>query len=627
MLSMCLALASLPIAQPPGGCFTIKIVDDSTGRGVPLVELTTTGGLRYWTDSAGLVAFHEPGLLGRRVFFHVKSHGYEYPADGFGYRGVALDTVPGGSAELRLHRSNIAERLYRITGAGIYAETLLAGLEAPLREPVLNSRVVGSDSVQNAVYRGRIYWFWGDTNRPEYPLGNFHVPGATSELPTQGGLDPAVGVDLAYFEDDSGFARETARMPGEGPTWIDGLVVLPAAEGRERLYAAYVKVRAPMDVYRRGIAVFDDTEQRFESVVEYEPDVPAYPYGHPFARSVDGVEYIYFGDPFALTRVRADARSLVSLPEYEAYTCLKPGSAHGSSDVDRGPDGSVRYAWKAATAPVGPAEQAELIKAGVLRPEEALLHLRDATDGRPIMAHRGSVYWNPYRSRWVMTVCESGGATSYLGEIWFAEADGPLGPWAYARKIVTHDCYSFYNPKQDPMFDQDGGRLIYFEGTYTASFSGNPDKTPRYDYNQIMYRLDLSDPRLSLPIALYQAPAPNGSPWLVTAQRRSRPAGAAPAFFAPDRPAPGCAPVYEVAEAGGYRYTTDAPGQGADVAFYAVRAGADGAPAATVPLYEYVSESGARIHSVDGDLKLEAYRRSVNPICRVWPSPISWAPP
>jgi hypothetical protein len=28
-------------------------------------------------------------------------------------------------------------------------------------------------------------------------------------------------------------------------------------------------------------------------------------------------------------------------------------------------------------------------------------------------------------------------------------------------------------------------------------FSGNPDKTPRYDYNQVMYRLDLADPRLT----------------------------------------------------------------------------------------------------------------------------------
>ncbi len=67
---------------------------------------------------------------------------------------------------------------------------------------------------------------------------------------------------------------------------------------------------------------------------------------------------------------------------------------------------------------------------------------------------------------------------------------------ARATKIVSHDKYSFYNPVHHAFFDQDGGRVIYFEGTYTTSFSGNPMPTPRYDYNQIMYRLELDDPRL-----------------------------------------------------------------------------------------------------------------------------------
>ena len=86
--------------------------------------------------------------------------------------------------------------------------------------------------------------------------------------------------------------------------------------------------------------------------------------------------------------------------------------------------------------------------------------------------------------------------SSYLGEIWYAEATQPQGPWLEARKIVTHSEYSFYNPKQHPMLDQQAGRIIYFEGTYTHTFSGNSEPTPRYDYNQIMYRLDLADPRL-----------------------------------------------------------------------------------------------------------------------------------
>jgi len=49
---------------------------------------------------------------------------------------------------------------------------------------------------------------------------------------------------------------------------------------------------------------------------------------------------------------------------------------------------------------------------------------------------------------------------------------------------------------QHSFFDQEGGRIIYFEGTYTASFSGARELTPRYDYNQILYRLRLDDPRL-----------------------------------------------------------------------------------------------------------------------------------
>ena len=58
---------------------------------------------------------------------------------------------------------------------------------------------------------------------------------------------------------------------------------------------------------------------------------------------------------------------------------------------------------------------------------------------------------------------------------------------------MTHQRYSFYNPKQHPYWTREGGKVIYFEGTYTVAFSGNRNPTPRYDYNQILYRLNLSD--------------------------------------------------------------------------------------------------------------------------------------
>ncbi|MFO1096126.1 MAG: hypothetical protein U0992_22895, partial [Planctomycetaceae bacterium] len=206
--------------------FAIRVVDEATGRGVPLVELSTTGNAQYVTDSAGLVAFNEPGQMNQRVFFTVKSHGYECPADGFGFHGRALDVTPGGSGEIPIKRINIAERLYRVTGGGIYRDSVLLDRPTPLAAPVLNAGVVGCDSVVNAVFNGRIHWFWGDTSLPKYPLGIFNVPGATSELPDKGGLDPADGVNLRYVVDDKGQARGTCQMPGDGPTWIGGLTVL-----------------------------------------------------------------------------------------------------------------------------------------------------------------------------------------------------------------------------------------------------------------------------------------------------------------------------------------------------------------------------------------------------------------
>src|SRR6266487_4551446 len=102
--------------------FKIAVVDEQTGRGVPLVELRTVNNISLWTDSNGISAFDEPGLMDQEVYFHVKSHGYEYPQDGFGNRGVKLKPTRGGTCQIRIKRLNIAERLYRVTGAGIYRD-------------------------------------------------------------------------------------------------------------------------------------------------------------------------------------------------------------------------------------------------------------------------------------------------------------------------------------------------------------------------------------------------------------------------------------------------------------------------------------------------------------------------
>ena len=472
--------------------FAIKVIDEATGRGVPLVELRTVTDVRCVTDSTGLVAFDEPGLMGQDVFFHVKSHGYEFPADGFGYRGKQLRVTYGGTATLKLKRINIAQRLYRVTGGGIYRDTVLLGRKPPIKQPTLNARVLGSDSVVNAVYKGKLHWFWGDTNRPAYPLGNFHVPGATSKLPGNGGLDPEVGVNLDYFTGEDGFAKPTAKLPGDGPTWISGLIALNA-DGGQRLFAAYAKIKPPLTVYERGLVEFDDKTQTFNKVAEFDLNARLVPHGHPFKRETDGSEYIYFGDPFPLVRVRATPQDLVDPSKYEAYTCLTAGSRANKFEIDA-VDDKPRFRWRPSVVPYTPELQAELVRLGKLKAEHGLFHLNDDTD-KPVLIQRGTVRWNAYRKRWIMIGVQKFG-TSMLGEIWYAEAKELVGPWRNARKIVTHDKYSFYNPKQHKYFDKDGGRTIFFEGTYTKMFSGNSEATPRYDYNQIMYKLDLSDERL-----------------------------------------------------------------------------------------------------------------------------------
>jgi hypothetical protein len=83
------------------------------------------------------------------------------------------------------------------------------------------------------------------------------------------------------------------------------------------------------------------------------------------------------------------------------------------------------------------------------------------------------------------------GGTSQFGEVWYAEVDAPTGPFTKAIKVVSHDKQTFSNVRHHVFYDRDGGRTIHFEGTYTNEFPVNPYQTPRYNYNQVLHRLDL----------------------------------------------------------------------------------------------------------------------------------------
>jgi hypothetical protein len=326
------------------------------------------------------------------------------------------------------------------------------------------------------------------------------VPGATSKLPADGGLDPERGVDLEYFKDEEGFARPTAKMAGEGPTWIGGLTVVKDAGGEERMFASYMKIRDHLRVYRRGLVRWDDRQNQFEHVADIPLDAAAFPHGHPLVHRNNAGEFVYYGDPFPVVRAPARAESVTDLSQYETFTCLKPGTRLKNDRVepdqlDRDSSGRLRWAWKKDAPRLTPREEARLVSDGAMQPDEARFQLRERPSDKPVLMHAGSVAWNDYRKRWVLVAHQWGG-TSFLGEVWYADAKALEGPWENVRKIITHEKYSFYNVKQHPMLAKENGRVIFIEGTYTREFSGNADATPLYDYNQVMYRLDLADGRL-----------------------------------------------------------------------------------------------------------------------------------
>lgn len=428
----------------------IQVVEKGSGWPVPLVELSTTHNVRFVTDNAGVVAFDLPELMGRETWFFVEGNGYEVPKDGFGYRGVRLTPEPGAELTIEVERNIIAKRLGRLTGGGLFAEAQQTGRELDWRE----SGILGCDSVQNAVYQGKLFWAWGDTTVPNYPLGIFHMTAATTDKQPLDSFKPPVRLEFDYFTDENGRPRACAEMPGDGPTWLGGFTVLPDEKGDKRLVATYSKIKPPLDTYEIGLCVWDDTTSNFErhkvlwNRTESESEPPAAPEGHPvFWKDEQGRKWALYGDPFPTLRCPAT---------FDAWE--NPAS------------------WE------------------TLEPRKSLV---SASTGRTIKPHRGAIAWNAFRERWVTVFCEIGGEPSMLGEIWYAEADSPTGPWGPAVKVLSHKNYSFYNPQLHPGFTPDDSPILLFEGTYTKAFADDPQSTPRYDYNQVLYRLDLDDPALA----------------------------------------------------------------------------------------------------------------------------------
>lgn len=428
----------------------IEVVEKGSGWPVPLVELRTTHQARFVTDNAGVIACDLPELMGRETWFDVLGQGYEVPKDGFGYRGVRLKPEPGKTLKIEVQRTILARRLGRLTGGGLFAESQKTGTDLDAGE----SGVLGCDSVQNAVYRGRLFWLWGDTTLAKYPLGIFDSSSATTSPQPLKSLEPPLRLKFDYFADAQGRPRGVAKMAGSGPTWVTGYATLPDKTGTPRLVASYVKVKPPLDPYQWGLCVWNDSTAAFDSLrvlwtkSAATPEPPPLPEGHPaWTKDEQGREWILFGNPFPKLRFPAT---------FEAWQ-----------------DSSQ---WE------------------VLKPQATVLN---TADNSPIKPHTGSIAWHPWRKRWVSVFMQHFGKPSAFGELWYCEADTPTGPWGPAVKVLSHDNYTFYNPRLHPEFTPEGSPILIFEGTYTIQFADRPIPTPRYDYNQILYRLDLDSPALA----------------------------------------------------------------------------------------------------------------------------------
>lgn len=429
----------------------IRIIDQSNGWPVPLVELETTHHVRFVSDNAGIIAFDLPELMNTPTWFHVRGHGYSVKKDRFGYAGVRLVPKSGETLTIQVRRSLAAKRLGRITGGGLFAESQKLGDEVDWKE----QGILGCDSVQNAEHNGLLFWGWGDTVLPSYPLGRFHMIGATTPLQPLASIEPPIRLRYDYISDAKDIPRNVAKMPGEGPTWLGGYVSLADRKGKKHLVATYAKIRPPLTEYEKGLCVWNEQTREFErrkvvwTRTAADRQSPVMPHGHPIFWDDDaGKPWVLFGDPFPTIKCPA---TFEDWSDPDRWSLVKPQSS---------------VPTRPGSSPDQPAE---------------------------VTPHRGAIAWSEFLHKWVAVFTQLHGDSSSLGEIWFAESDSPLGPWKDAIKIVTHDSYSFYNPKWHVEFTPKESPTLLFEATYTRTFSKTGSPTPRHDYNQVLYRLDLDD--------------------------------------------------------------------------------------------------------------------------------------
>lgn len=369
----------------PSPVFRIHCVDSRTGRGVPLVRLTTSAYVSFYSDSAGIVAFDEPGMLyGGFTYFQVRTDGYSVVSplsrNPKPDPGVLLRTFPGGNATVVLQRTQYAERLFRLTGSGLYRDTVVTGGKPPIKEPLLSKAgVVGQDSLMAIPFKDKVFWLFGDTECPQGPrstdcqhYGRF-TTGATSPFPPPdtttlapsleyfsssnasdpGGMasdglpDPFL---LAQWNPD-GFSHPRAMLagPGQPPlfnmsTWVGSLTVVTSKD-QSRMYVRYVCPNGGPDTLY-GLALWNETDKVFRPLAQQS----GYAFRYSGAQVVQRLSpkdaesgHVYYASAFAMERVTSTSFSSFENPSnVEYYTPCAAENKGGCKDTSGG------WGWKSA---------------------------------------------------------------------------------------------------------------------------------------------------------------------------------------------------------------------------------------------------------------------------------------
>jgi len=487
--------------------FRVDVVDDETGIGVPLVLLRTNNYLEYFSDSAGRVAFFEPGMMNTSVWFSVLADGYELNVrktkGAYSYNapydsGFVVNTrVGAGPAIVYMTRKQHAERVYRLTGGGLYRDSVLTG--APIPETVADRALIdplsgstGQDTLHlvnlNATH---VMYFFGDTVCPRSARQNncnakgMYTVAAVSDLgnDSRAEYQPSQPPRLKYIADSNHDAPHPIApiAPLSQNTWIAGVFMGiddgDAASGRDNyssdvLFAAYFKNPgdgASPGQAKQGMAIWNASARQMEAL------------GSPWPRNAS-----------------------LSLNGAHAVQVISPADAA---------KGFEAYAWFVN----GYVTSRVLAKASAVARYERFEHL--PMPAMPTVSCN-TVNWNAWAKRYLClgdNRIDDGGIFLFGGPvpITIAWSHDLLGPYVNATEIIAHNASgaSCYNGLHMPHMDMEGGRVVHVACTYTAMWS-NTDKdpnlwssclfginshqgcspvVPRYEYNNIVSRIDLQN--------------------------------------------------------------------------------------------------------------------------------------